>query len=153
MGKAPASAKAIAVEFVHEHLDRQGRPGSPPHRLPGRAERRRRSVRRREPVVRLDREGRAHPAGVAEIMKCYAAAAGLDPALFSGHSLRLCLVTSALEHGADISKVMDHRRVETVKGCDQRDKAFRDNAREGFLRRDDESRAASVWPGTAQRNH
>jgi hypothetical protein len=32
--------------------------------------------------------------GVAEIMKCYAAAAGLDPALFSGHSLRADFVTS-----------------------------------------------------------
>jgi hypothetical protein len=30
----------------------------------------------------------------------------LDPAVFSGHSLRLGFVTSALEHGADIFKVI-----------------------------------------------
>jgi hypothetical protein len=113
-------------------------------------------VRRRGPRCSSRSEGRAHPAGVAEILKCCAAAAGLDPAIVSGHSLRLGFVKSALEHGADIFKVMDHGRVETFQGCDRRDKAFRDyarEAREGFLRRDDESRTASVWPGTAQRNH
>jgi site-specific recombinase XerD len=50
---------------------------------------------------------------IAKIVKRYAAAAGLDPKLFSGHSLRAGFVTSALEHGADIFKVMNvtrHRR-------------------------------------------
>jgi site-specific recombinase XerD len=73
---------------------------------------------------------------VAEIIKRYAAATGLDPAIFSGHSLRAGFVTSALEHGADLFKVMDvtrHRRVETLKGYDRRAKAFRDHAGEGFL--------------------
>jgi hypothetical protein len=45
--------------------------------------------------------------------------------------LRSGFVTSALEHGADVFKVMDvtrHRRVETLKGYDWRAKAFRDHA-------------------------
>jgi hypothetical protein len=57
------------------------------------------------------------------------------PAIFSGHSLRAGFVTSALEHGADLFKVMDvtrHRRVETLKGYDRRAKAFRDHAGRGF---------------------
>jgi site-specific recombinase XerD len=73
---------------------------------------------------------------IAEIVKRYARAAGLDPALFSGHSLRAGFVTSALEHGADIFKVMDvtrHKRVETLKGYDRRAKAFRNHAGEDFL--------------------
>jgi len=73
---------------------------------------------------------------VAEIIKRYAAAAGLDPTLFAGHSLRAGFVTSALEHGADVLKIMDvtrHRRVETLKGYDRRAKAFRNHAGDGFL--------------------
>jgi hypothetical protein len=51
-------------------------------------------------------------------------------------SLRSGFVTSALEHGADVLKVMDvtrHRRVETLKGYDWRAKAFRDHAGGRFL--------------------
>jgi hypothetical protein len=60
-----------------------------------------------------------------------------DPKDFAGHSLRAGFVTSALEHGADMFRVMDvtrHRRVETLKGYDRRAKAFRNHAGEGFLR-------------------
>lgn len=73
---------------------------------------------------------------VADTIKRCAAAAGFDPALFSGHSLRAGFVTSALEHGADIFRVMDvtrHRRVETLKAYDRRAKAFRDHAGKDFL--------------------
>jgi integrase len=73
---------------------------------------------------------------IAEIVKRYTRAAGLDPALFSGHSLRAGFVTSALEHGADIFAVMNvtrHERVETLKGYDRRAKSFRNHAGEGFL--------------------
>jgi hypothetical protein len=45
-------------------------------------------------------------------------------------------VTTALEHGADIFKVMDvtrHRRVETLKGYDRRAKAFQNHAGGDFL--------------------
>ena len=43
---------------------------------------------------------------VAQIVKRRAEAAGFDPSLFSGHSLRAGFVTSALHHGADILRVI-----------------------------------------------
>lgn len=73
---------------------------------------------------------------VAGIVKRHAAAAGLDPALFSGHSLRAGFVTSALEAGADLLKVMDvtrHREVKTLKAYDRRARAFKDHAGRKFL--------------------
>jgi Phage integrase family len=73
---------------------------------------------------------------IGEIVKRYAAAAGYDPKAFAGHSLRAGFVTSALEDGADMFKVMDvtrHRRVETLKGNDRRAKALRNHAGDGFL--------------------
>lgn len=73
---------------------------------------------------------------VATIVKKRVEAAGFDPALFSGHSLRAGFVTSALHHGADILRVMDvtrHREVSTLKAYDRRAKAFRNHAGESFL--------------------
>lgn len=73
---------------------------------------------------------------VANIVKRYAEAARLDPKMFSGHSLRAGFVTSALEAGADIMKVMDvtrHREVKTLKAYDRRAKAFKNHAGKGFL--------------------
>ena len=80
--------------------------------------------------------GRLTDASVALIVKKWAKRAKLDPTLFSGHSLRAGFVTSALEGGADILKVMDvtrHREVKTLKVYDRRAKAFKDHAGEGFL--------------------
>lgn len=73
---------------------------------------------------------------VALIVKRRAAAAGLDPKLFAGHSLRAGFVTSALENGADLLRVMDvtrHREVKTLKAYDRRAKAFQNHAGRGFL--------------------
>ena len=73
---------------------------------------------------------------VAEIIKARAAAAGLDPRVFAGHSLRSGFVTSALANGADVLKVMGvtrHTQVQTLKGYDQRAQAFKDHAGRGFL--------------------
>jgi site-specific recombinase XerD len=73
---------------------------------------------------------------IGEIVKRYASAAGYDPKDYAGHSLRAGFVTSALEHGADMFRVMDvtrHRRVETLKGYDRRAKGFRNHAGDGFL--------------------
>jgi site-specific recombinase XerD len=73
---------------------------------------------------------------VALIVKRRAKAAGLDPAMFSGHSLRAGFVTSALETGADLLRVMDvtrHREVKTLKAYDRRAKAFKDHAGRKFL--------------------
>jgi len=73
---------------------------------------------------------------VANIVKGHAEAVGLDPALFSGHSLRSGFVTSALQSGADVLRVMDvtrHRQVNTLKVYDRRAKAFKQHAGEAFL--------------------
>jgi integrase len=64
---------------------------------------------------------------VANIVKRSAAMLGLNPRVLSSHSLRAGFVTSALEHGADIFKVMyvtRHRRAEALRGYDRRAKAF-----------------------------
>jgi hypothetical protein len=58
----------------------------------------------------IHRSGHVRPWGlrghdVALIMKRYALAAGLDPAQFSGHSLRAGFVTSAAETGATVFKI------------------------------------------------
>ena len=73
---------------------------------------------------------------VAVIVKTRAEAAGLDASIFSGHSLRAGFVTSALEHGADIFRVMDvtrHKEIKTLKCYDRRAKAFKDHAGAAFL--------------------
>ena len=73
---------------------------------------------------------------IAQIIKDRADAAGFDPTIFSGHSLRAGFVTSALHHGADILRVMDvtrHREVSTLKTYDRRAKAFKQHAGEAFL--------------------
>ncbi|CAL8981858.1 Tyrosine recombinase XerD [Rhodoplanes serenus] len=94
------------------------------------------------PVFRAVNRGGRVAAGalsdhaVADIVKRRAAAAGLDTRQFSGHSLRAGFVTSALESGADLLKVMDvtrHREVRTLKAYDRRAKAFRDHAGRKFL--------------------
>lgn len=73
---------------------------------------------------------------VATVVKERAAAAGLDPALFSGHSLRAGFVTSALAAGADLLKITHvtrHTKLETLAAYDRRAQAFRDHAGKGFL--------------------
>jgi integrase len=72
---------------------------------------------------------------IGGIVKRYAAAAGFDARDFAGHSLRAGFVTSALEDGADLLKVMDvtrHRCVETLKGCDRRAKSLPEPCRRCF---------------------
>ncbi|MDE5454132.1 tyrosine-type recombinase/integrase [Bradyrhizobium sp. CSA112] len=63
----------------------------------------------------INKSGRVAPSrlsdrSVANIVKAYAKRAGLDPALFSGHSLRAGFLTSAAANGASIFKMMDVRR-------------------------------------------
>jgi site-specific recombinase XerD len=73
---------------------------------------------------------------VANIVKAHAQAVGLNPAVFSGHSLRSGFVTSALQSGADVLRVMDvtrHRQINTLKVYDRRAKAFKQHAGEAFL--------------------
>ena len=44
---------------------------------------------------------------IGDLVKRYAAAAGFDPALFGGHSLRAGFITTAAERGADMPRIMD----------------------------------------------
>jgi site-specific recombinase XerD len=68
---------------------------------------------------------------VAKIIKQLAARAGLDPAAFSGHSLRSGLATSAAEGGASERAIMEqtrHRSLKQVRKYIRRGSLFRDNA-------------------------
>lgn len=73
---------------------------------------------------------------IANVIKSRAAAAGLDPSKFSGHSLRSGFVTSAAQAGADLFRLMDvtrHRSVETVRGYVRRETLFDGHAGQPFM--------------------
>ena len=73
---------------------------------------------------------------IGDLVKRYAAAAGFDPALFGGHSLRAGFITTAAERGADMARIMDvsgHRDPRTVVGYIRRANAFKGHAGGGFL--------------------
>ena len=89
----------------------------------------------------INRHGRVADAAlsadaVPDIVKHYAAAAGLDPSGFAGHSLRSGFLTSGAEAGASIFKLMEvsrHRSVDTLRGYVRRADLFRDHAGASFL--------------------
>ena len=73
---------------------------------------------------------------VALIVKAYAEQAGLDPAVYAGHSLRAGFLTSAAEAGANVFKMMEvsrHRSVDTLRGYVRRADLFKDHAGATFL--------------------
>ncbi|WP_238296747.1 site-specific integrase [Methylobacterium soli] len=73
---------------------------------------------------------------VADIIKKYTAAAGLDASTFGAHSLRAGYITTAAERGADLVRIMDqsgHRDTRTVVGYIRRANAFKDHSGSGFL--------------------
>lgn len=73
---------------------------------------------------------------VANIIKVYAKAAGLDASAFGAHSLRAGYITTAAERGADLARIMDqsgHRDPRTVVGYIRRANAFKDHSGSGFL--------------------
>ena len=53
--------------------------------------------------------------GVALVVKARAAAAGYDPALFFGHSLRAWFLTEAGRQGANLFKMKDHSRQTSIE--------------------------------------
>ncbi len=68
---------------------------------------------------------------VAEVVKAAAEAAGLDPALYSGHSLRAGLATSAAAAGVEervIMKQTGHRSERMVRKYIREGNLFRENA-------------------------
>jgi site-specific recombinase XerD len=73
---------------------------------------------------------------VANLIKAYAARAGLDEKLFAGHSLRAGSLTSAACKGASIFKMMDvsrHKSVDTLRGYVRDAELFKDHAGSGLL--------------------
>nr|WP_281408314.1 site-specific integrase [Methylobacterium sp. WL6] len=102
----------------------------------------------RKAKLDLGREGSAEEVGtelpeprlttqaVADIMKRYTTAAGLDASTFGAHSLRAGYITSAAERGADLARIMDqsgHRDPCTVVGYIRRANAFKGHSGSGFL--------------------
>ena len=94
------------------------------------------------PVFRpLWKGGRVRPArlsdhAVARIVQARAAAAGLDPARYAGHSLRAGFVTEAARNGADIWKIQQvsrHKSMQVLAGYVRDARLFEDHAGEGFL--------------------
>ncbi|MBU0516888.1 MAG: site-specific integrase [Proteobacteria bacterium] len=68
---------------------------------------------------------------VALVVKRTAEAAGLDPARFSGHSLRAGFATSAAARGVNTFSIMDqtgHKRTDTLKKYVRMGNLFRNNA-------------------------
>src|SRR5262249_2597658 len=68
---------------------------------------------------------------VALIVKRYSLAAGLDPAEFSGHSLRAGFAASAAETGASILKIVEttrHKSVDMLAAYVRRVDLFKDHA-------------------------
>ncbi|MBD0276007.1 MAG: tyrosine-type recombinase/integrase [Acetobacteraceae bacterium] len=73
---------------------------------------------------------------VVEIIKSYAARAGLRPEDFAGHSLRSGFLTSAAEAGASalrMAEVSRHKSLDTLLGYVRRADQFRDHAGSSFL--------------------
>jgi len=73
---------------------------------------------------------------VANIVKAHAKRVGLDPVLFSGHSLRAGFLTSAAKRGASLFKMMAtsrHRSTDTLAGYVRDQELFKDHAGSGLL--------------------
>ena len=74
--------------------------------------------------------------GVALVVKARAAAAGYDPTLFSGHSLRAGFLTEAGRQGANPFRMKEHSRhksLEMVSEYVRNYELFRDHAGDKFL--------------------
>jgi site-specific recombinase XerD len=94
------------------------------------------------PIFRqVNKVGRVLPGALtgesaATAVKQAAERAGLDPALFAGHSLRRGFLTSAAVAGASIFKMMDvsrHKSVETLRRYVKDADVFNNHAGENFL--------------------
>jgi len=85
---------------------------------------------------RIDRHGHVnarplHKDSIGQIVKRAARAAGLDPQLYAGHSLRAGFCTQAYMNGArefDIMRQTGHRSLETLRKYVRGRGLFRDNA-------------------------
>ena len=82
------------------------------------------------------RDARLSDHAVARIVQARAAAAGLDPARYAGHSLRAGFVTAAARAGADVWKIQQvsrHKSMQVLSGYVRDARLFDDHAGEQFL--------------------
>lgn len=73
---------------------------------------------------------------VARIVKARVKAAGLDPKVFAGHSLRSGFITSAADAGSSLQSIATHaghEKLDTTLGYVQVSDAFRDHSGKKFL--------------------
>nr|WP_276082039.1 site-specific integrase [Methylobacterium sp. GC_Met_2] len=132
------------VRLVREWLDAAGITSGPVFRPVSRSGRVRRVSAQVEP--KLDAEGvpgqndpkpsRLTDRSVANILKAYCTAAGLDASTFGAHSLRAGYITTAAERGADLARIMDqsgHRNADTVVKYIRRANLFKAHSGSGFL--------------------
>lgn len=73
---------------------------------------------------------------VANIVKAHAERAGLDPTLFSGHSLRAGFLTSAAKRGASLFKMIAssrHSSTDALTGYVRDQELFKDHTGTGLL--------------------
>jgi hypothetical protein len=85
---------------------------------------------------------------LAVVVNDAAERAGLDPAIFAGHSLRSGFLTSAAKRGASLFKMMDvsrHKSGDTLCGYVRDAELFQDHASGGLLRAGCRFEAASGW--------
>lgn len=81
-------------------------------------------------------DARLSDRSVANLVKHYAQASGLDVADFSGHSLRAGYITTAAENGVAEGSIMDqsrHKDVRTVRGYVRKTNLFKNHSGSSFL--------------------
>ncbi|WP_279602308.1 site-specific integrase [Methylobacterium sp. E-005] len=118
------------VALVREWLDAAGITAGPVFRPVSR------SGNVRSPDPGSGKPPRLTTQAVADIIKGYCTAAGLDASTFGAHSLRAGYITTAAERGADLARIMDqsgHRDPRTVVGYIRRANAFKGHSGSGFL--------------------
>ena len=82
------------------------------------------------------RAARLSDHAVARILQARAAAAGLNPTRFAGHSLRAGFVTEAARNGADIWKIQQvsrHKSMQVLSAYVRDARLFEDHAGDTFL--------------------
>lgn len=123
------------VALVREWLDAAGIVSGPVFRPVSRSGNVRGASKSRSAEIAAD-VPRLTTQAVADIIKRYCAAAGLDASTFGAHSLRAGYITTAAERGADLTRIMDqsrHRDPRTVVGYIRRANAFKGHSGNGFL--------------------
>ena len=126
----PAGRFIRPVALVREWLDAAGIVEGPVFRPISR------SGNVRSPDPGTAKPPRLTTQAVADIIKRYCTAAGLDASTFGAHSLRAGYITTAAERGADLTRIMDqsrHRDPRTVVGYIRRANLFKDHSGSGFL--------------------